>query len=77
MERNSAGLFERFQTLDRSKQLHPIIGCQSFTARKLSFLVAHAKKDTPAARPGITAACAVGEYLNFRQLVQKQARGAV
>ena len=64
MEENLSGSIQRVQRLDRRRQLHPIIrGSRLATTERLAMLVRN-QYDAPTARPGISPAGAVGEYLN-------------
>ena len=70
MQRDAAGALERFQPFDGPHQFHAVVGGQRLAAGKLALLGADAQQRAPAAWAGIPAAGAIGEYLDFGQVVQ-------
>jgi hypothetical protein len=64
VEHDGAGLLQRFQRLDGGHQLHAVVGGHALAAEDLLLVRAGAQDRTPAARPGIAAACAVGKDLD-------------
>src|SRR6476646_3547927 len=62
---------QRLEPLNRSHQLHSVVGREGLSARQLALLLSHAQKHAPAAWTGVAAARAVCEQLDFRQLGQR------
>jgi hypothetical protein len=62
------------QRFDRGAKLHPVVRRERLAAADLALFAAGSKKRGPAARPRVSAAGAVSEQLDFRQLGQGAAR---
>jgi len=64
VEENLSGSIQRVQRLDRCRQLHPVIRGSGLTTTERLAMLAGDQYDAPTARPGISPAGAVSEYLN-------------
>jgi len=74
MEFDPARTIQRFEAANRREQLHPVVGRERLAAAQFTLLFAHPQKHGPAPRARVSAAGAVGEQLDFRQLGQGAAR---
>ena len=59
-ERDGAGALQRPEPLDAGRELHAVVGRPAFAAGELLLMPVEDEDRSPAARPGIAPACAVG-----------------
>src|SRR6185437_2110949 len=76
-EIDGARLLQGFQRRDRRHQLHPVVGGVSLAALQFLFDVAEFEDRTPAARPGIARARAVGVNHDRREFAHATSPAAL